>query len=90
MLRRSFLQLVGGLVGAVAAGPLISPLETFTPAAVPVLAVEMTTPYWLLELQAFQRLHNQALSDMMEGVYPRTPAGQAWRPTFPTHPKVDA
>lgn len=51
MLRRSFLQLLGLAVAA----PLVSPLEAFTPAAVPVLAVETTVPYWLLELQAYER-----------------------------------
>lgn len=51
MLRRSFL----GLLGAAIVAPLVSPLEAFAPAAVPVLAVETTVPYWLLELQAYER-----------------------------------
>lgn len=52
MLRRSFLQLLAGL-GAAAA---LSPLEALVPLSpAPVLALEVTDPYWLLELQAYER-----------------------------------
>lgn len=82
MLRRSFLALMGAAIAA----PLVSPLEAFVPPAVPVLAVEATVPYWLLELQAYQRLYNEAWSARMDRTLPPTPSGRTWTPTFPTHP----
>lgn len=79
MLRRSFLALMGAAIAA----PLVSPLEAFVPPAVPVLAVEATVPYWLLELQAYQRLYNAAWSARLDRTLPVTGTGRAWTPTFP-------
>lgn len=85
MLRRSFLALMGAAVAA----PLVSPLEAFVPGPVPVLAVETTVPYWLLELQAFERLMAEARSpDGYRRMRLERRAGEAWTPTFPTHPLV--
>lgn len=89
MLRRSFLQLMAAAITA----PMVSRLEVLPHAlgsfgAEPVLAVETTTPYWLLEMQAYQRLYNAAWSARMDYMLPPTPKGHRWRATFPTHPTV--
>lgn len=52
MLRRSFLQLLGAAIAA----PAVTRLEAFVPSpAGPVLAVELSDPYWLLEMRAYER-----------------------------------
>jgi hypothetical protein len=52
MLRRSFLKFLTAAVVV----PAVMPLEAFVPSPIgPVLAVEMTDPYWLLEMRAYER-----------------------------------
>lgn len=85
MLRRSFLQLMGAALMA----PAVSRFEVLAPAvapALPVLAVEASTPYWLLEMQAYERLYAEAWQARKSYTLAPTQRGRAWSPTFPTHP----
>lgn len=88
MQRRSFLS----LLAVAAAAPWITPFDALASAPVtplgPVLAIETTTPLWLLEMQAYERLYNEAWSARRNYTLAPTPRGHMWTPTFPTHPKV--
>lgn len=74
MLRRSFLQLLAAAVLA----PAVTPLERFVPSpAGPVLALEVTDPYWLLEMRAYERFfatwQGARVHGVKRGEIPRLP-----------------
>lgn len=86
MHRRSFLS----LLAVAPAAPWVTPFDALALAPTtplgPVIAIEASTPLWLLEMQAYERLYATAWQARRDGTLPPTPRGARWCPTFPAHP----
>ncbi len=80
MLRRSFLQ----MCAAALAVPLVTKFEPVTAvlSPVPVLAVETSAPYWLLEMQAYERFFAEWGPRRGKTLY------EGRIPKLPLHPEV--